>query len=199
MPADKKEDDYLLKNEINNDESLNGIEHQKIPVANKNEMSRTNSINEDIQFSTYLQEKGIINDMEANSFLAEEMNTTDEMYYNYQETNNVTPKSSNSSEILNSNTDDVDIDNINIYDQDNQMNTSNEEEESEVDSLVDEINKILDPMITKMQFDFRITLELKKSKRKDYYKILGVTKKASEGEIRKAYRKLAFTHHPGKF
>lgn len=41
-------------------------------------------------------------------------------------------------------------------------------------------------------------LELKKSKRKDYYKILGVGKDATEQEIKKAYRKLAIVHHPDK-
>jgi DnaJ family protein C protein 7 len=41
-------------------------------------------------------------------------------------------------------------------------------------------------------------LELKKSKRKDYYKILGVDKDAGETEIKKAYRKLAIVHHPDK-
>ena len=40
-------------------------------------------------------------------------------------------------------------------------------------------------------------LELKKSKRKDYYKILGVDKGANEDEIKKAYRKRALVHHPG--
>ncbi|KAJ4361975.1 hypothetical protein N0V83_010916 [Neocucurbitaria cava] len=41
-------------------------------------------------------------------------------------------------------------------------------------------------------------LELKKSKRKDYYKILGLQKDATETEIKKAYRKLAIVHHPDK-
>ena len=42
-------------------------------------------------------------------------------------------------------------------------------------------------------------LELKKSKRKDYYKILGVDRNANEEEIKKAYRKRALVHHPGKY
>ncbi|KAL0849073.1 hypothetical protein ABMA28_013435 [Loxostege sticticalis] len=41
-------------------------------------------------------------------------------------------------------------------------------------------------------------LALKKSKRKDYYKILGIEKNASEDDIKKAYRKRALVHHPDR-
>ncbi|KAK8221325.1 hypothetical protein IWZ01DRAFT_37244 [Phyllosticta capitalensis] len=41
-------------------------------------------------------------------------------------------------------------------------------------------------------------LEMKKAKRKDYYKILGVEKDADDNQIKKAYRKLAIIHHPDK-
>ncbi|EGD73341.1 hypothetical protein PTSG_05053 [Salpingoeca rosetta] len=41
-------------------------------------------------------------------------------------------------------------------------------------------------------------LELKKSKRKNYYKILGVGKDASDREIKKAYKKAALTCHPDR-
>ena len=44
----------------------------------------------------------------------------------------------------------------------------------------------------------RAELELKKSQRKDYYKILEVPKDAEEKDIKKAYRKLAVVHHPDK-
>merc|ERR1712111_231688 len=41
-------------------------------------------------------------------------------------------------------------------------------------------------------------VELKKSKRKDYYKILGIDRNANYEEIKKAYRKRALVHHPDR-
>ncbi|XP_050309250.1 dnaJ homolog subfamily C member 7 [Anthonomus grandis grandis] len=41
-------------------------------------------------------------------------------------------------------------------------------------------------------------LALKRSKRKDYYKILGIERNANEDEIKKAYRKRALIHHPDR-
>jgi DnaJ family protein C protein 3 len=41
-------------------------------------------------------------------------------------------------------------------------------------------------------------VELKRSKTKDYYKVLGLTRDADELQIKAAYRKMVKLHHPDK-
>lgn len=56
-----------------------------------------------------------------------------------------------------------------------------------------------DPSDASVQREVRkAELELKKSQRKDYYKILEVPKDADDNTIKKAYRKMAIRYHPDK-
>jgi DnaJ homolog subfamily C member 3 len=53
-------------------------------------------------------------------------------------------------------------------------------------------NDIINPLMQKAQ------IALKRSKTKDYYKVLGVANDADERQIKSAYRKLSKLHHPDK-
>ena len=60
------------------------------------------------------------------------------------------------------------------------------------------LNNFFTVFLTFRQLLQEAKLELKKSKRKDFYKILGVEKTANDDEIKKAYRKRAMVHHPDR-
>ena len=47
-------------------------------------------------------------------------------------------------------------------------------------------------------FSLSLTSRAHAEEEKDYYKLLGVAKTASEREIKKAFRKLAMDYHPDK-
>lgn len=51
---------------------------------------------------------------------------------------------------------------------------------------------VVNPLLREAQ------IELKRSKTKDYYKVLGVARDADERQIKSAYRKLSKQHHPDK-
>jgi DnaJ family protein C protein 7 len=57
----------------------------------------------------------------------------------------------------------------------------------------------LDAEVQALRADIRkAEVALKRSKTKDYYKILGVARDASEADMKKAYRRESLVHHPDK-
>ncbi len=55
-----------------------------------------------------------------------------------------------------------------------------------------DLNNVVNPLLQKAQ------VELKRSKNKDYYKVLGVARDADDRQIKAAYRRLTKEHHADK-
>lgn len=75
-----------------------------------------------------------------------------------------------------------------------------EEEDGEYEAARDSIvtAKELDPSLDIDGRLQRVTKKLNSQEKKDYYKVLGIQKNATEKDIKKAYRKLAMKWHPDK-
>jgi DnaJ family protein C protein 7 len=58
---------------------------------------------------------------------------------------------------------------------------------------------LTDPSIANKRFLDAAKMKFKISKKKDYYKILGVGTTARTEKIKKAYHELALKHHPDKY
>ena len=69
------------------------------------------------------------------------------------------------------------------------INTLNKAKETHQD---EEVHKMINPLLQEAQ------VALKRSKTKDYYKVLGVSNDADERQVKAAYRKLTKVHHPDK-
>lgn len=77
------------------------------------------------------------------------------------------------------------------------INALLEDHDSSVRDFKEALEK--DPSNGELQRELKkAELELKKSKRKDYYKILGVSKDFNDTELKKAYRRECLRHHPDK-
>ncbi|KAI1406331.1 DnaJ domain-containing protein [Hypoxylon fuscum] len=186
----------LLKQEKNIDKTLTKVNKAlernqpmtgvKLLVPNGEDPGLINEVEE--QFKEF-KKNGIIPERAPNVLLARLVETACQAYYeaNGKKASTYCPKS-------------LQLDENSFYGLLHKAKTQLEAEDFEpcvhtlkkASELRPDKNNIVNPLMQKAQ------VALKRSKTKDYYKILGVAHDADERQVKAAYRKLTKLHHPDK-
>ncbi|KAI1441635.1 DnaJ domain-containing protein [Annulohypoxylon stygium] len=186
----------LLKQEKNVDKTLAKVNKAlernqpmsgvKLLVPSSDEQGLINEVEEQIK---ELKQNGIIPERAPNVLLARLVETACQAYYeaNGKKASTYCPKA-------------IELDENSFYGHLYKAKTQLEAEDFEASiaslkkaaEIRPDKNNVVSPLMQKAQ------VALKRSKTKDYYKVLGVAHDADERQIKAAYRKLTKIHHPDK-
>ncbi|KAI1090489.1 DnaJ domain-containing protein [Rostrohypoxylon terebratum] len=185
LKQEKSIDKILAKvnKALERNQPMSGI---KLLVPSSDEQGLINEVEEQIK---ELKKNGIIPERAPNVLLARLVETACQAYYeaNGKKASTYCPKA-------------IELDENSFYGHLYKAKTQLEAEDFEASiaslkkaaEIRPDKNSVVNPLMQKAQ------VALKRSKTKDYYKVLGVAHDADERQIKAAYRKLTKIHHPDK-